>query len=55
LVQDSAIYNNLYRYIQHIHFTEINTSYQLNTQLTSHPNYFFLEAREPQSGWAATP
>ncbi|MFK7980491.1 MAG: DUF3822 family protein [Saprospiraceae bacterium] len=43
LVKESAIYNNLYRYIQHIHFTEINTSYQLNTQLTSHPNYFFFD------------
>jgi len=43
LVKESAIYNNLYRYIRNISFTKINNSYQLNTPLTSHPNHFFFD------------
>lgn len=43
LVKKSVIYNNLYRYIRNIYFSEIKDSYQLNTELTSHPNYFFFD------------
>jgi len=43
LIKDSAIYNNLYRYIRNISFTKIDAAYQLNTQLTTDASYFFFD------------
>ncbi|MFK7979740.1 MAG: DUF3822 family protein [Saprospiraceae bacterium] len=43
LARDSVIYDNLYRYIRNISFTKIATTYQLNSQLINHPNYFFFD------------
>lgn len=43
LIKKSVIYNSLYRYIRNISFIKIDTSHQLNTQLTSNPNHFFFD------------
>ena len=43
LIKESAIYKSLYRYIRNISFVQIDTSYQLNTQLTDNSSHFFFD------------
>lgn len=43
LVKESAIFKSLYRYIRNISFIKISNTFQLNSDLSENPTYFFFD------------